>query len=520
MSDSDNQQSNLDALLNGFSMSTSWAKSSPDQHLMNVSRYAEKEKDADFRADKKARNDKRPRGDKAAFQKHDAFGKQNGNADASNNDQSRKEKKFEKRDFKKLPPREPKEVPFEIRFLPEANALTMINRKIQSSHRAMPMKSIVKLFFENQSSVLARLEFKEEHKDKRFYQCKKCGWFSMDEAATIAHIKQAHFDECFDVIEIDVEPPAGNYSAVARSKLTGKLIAPPNHHSYNAAVRKMHETECPEVTEEQFRAEIELVRDSAAVEEWKQQASKQLRYLVKLGDKATEEELAARAQMTYDEADKYFTNEVVAKNLNRNRYVIASLPTVRALPHGFMPRSVLQAWDKERRNHLGSLFFAIRGGLKSRKLFVFKIASEYRDEFVIRKQPQTLDVTHAIPELKAVIDYIEKNPCCTRGELLAALIPEGTSTEDAKKLTSQLNWVTERSHVIEYHNEVLALPEAHPKYRNLNASTKDKISLSSDVLESSSKEKENPVADEVSEEKAALDTPVDAPVVEEASTEE
>ena len=34
------------------------------------------------------------------------------------------------------------------------------------------------------------------------------------------------------------------------------------------------------------------------------------------------------------------------------------------------------------------------------------------------------------------------------------------------------------------------------------------------------KEKENPVADEVSEEKAALDTPVDAPVVEEASTEE
>ena len=68
MSDSDNQQSNLDALLNGFSMSTSWAKSSPDQHLMNVSRYAEKEKDADFRTDKKVRNDKRLRGDKAAFQ--------------------------------------------------------------------------------------------------------------------------------------------------------------------------------------------------------------------------------------------------------------------------------------------------------------------------------------------------------------------------------------------------------------------------------------------------------------------
>lgn len=481
MSDSDKNLSNLDALLDGFSMSTSWAKTTPDQHLTDISKYADKQSSYGERNDKNFKGEKRPRTDKPAFQKKDTFKKQNNAGDAVDGEKPRKEMKFEKRDFKNRPPREPQEVPFEIRFLPESNALTVITRKIHSNHKAIPLKSIVKLFQENQNAVLARLEYKEEHKDKRFYQCKKCGWFSEDEQATIAHMKQAHFDETFETIEIDVEPPAGNYSAVARSKITGKLIAPPNHHSYNSAIRKMNETECPEIPEDKFRAEIELVRDAEAVEEWKQLASKQLRYMLKLSDKATEEELAAREMMTFDAADKYFMDEVVARNLNRNRYVIASLPVVRALPHGFMPRSVLHAWDRERHNPLGSLFFAVRGGLKSRKLVIFKIASEHRDEFVIRKQPQVLDVTHAIAELKAVIEYITQNVCCTRGELLAALIPEGTSEEDAKKITSQLNWVTERGHVIEYHNEVLVLPEPHPKYRKLQTPTKEKLSLTADA---------------------------------------
>lgn len=481
MSDSDKQQNNLDALLDGFSMSTSWAKTSPDQHLSDMSRYAEKQVSHGDRNDKKFRNEKFSRGDKPDFQKRD-FNKANKEGgDSSDNAQSHKDRKFEKRDFKNRQPRDPKEVPFEIRFLPEANALSIISRKIWSNHRAMPLKSVVRLFIENTDTVLARLEFKEEHKDKRFYQCKKCGWFSMDEAETIAHIKQAHFDECFETVEVDVEPPSGNYPSVARSKITGKLIAPPNHHSYNAAIRKMHETECPEVTEEQFRSEIELVRDADAVEQWKQQASKQLCYMLKLDEKATEEELAARAKMSFDEADKYFMNEVVSRNLNRNRYVIASLSIIRALPHGFMPRSVLRAWDRERKNSLGTMFFAVRGGLKSRKLVIFKIASEHKDEFIVRKQPQVLDVTHAVPELKAVIEYITQNPCCTRGELLSALVPEGTPAEDAKKIISQLNWVTERGHVIEYHNEVLALPEPHPKYRKLQTGPKEKLTLSADA---------------------------------------
>ena len=174
-------------------------------------------------------------------------------------------------------------------------------------------------------------------------------------------------------------------------------------------------------------------------------------------------------------------NEVVSRNLNRNRYVIASLSVIRALPHGFMPRSDLRAWDRERKNSLGTMFFAVRGGLKSRKLVIFKIASEHKDEFIVRKQPQVLDVTHAVPELKAVIEYITQNPCCTRGELLSALVPEGTPAEDAKKIISQLNWVTERGHVIEYHNEVLALPEPHPKYRKLQTGSKEKLTLSADA---------------------------------------
>jgi hypothetical protein len=83
MSDSDKQQNNLDALLDGFSMSTSWAKTSPDQHLSDISKFAEKQAPLGERNDKRNRSEKRPRGDKPAFQKHDNFSKQNTNGDAS-----------------------------------------------------------------------------------------------------------------------------------------------------------------------------------------------------------------------------------------------------------------------------------------------------------------------------------------------------------------------------------------------------------------------------------------------------
>ena len=57
--------------------------------------------------------------------------------------------------------------------------------------------------------------------------------------------------------------------------MTGKLLAPPNHHSYNRRIEEMLRTpECAGLSEAEYRARIELVRDPEAVEQWRQEATR------------------------------------------------------------------------------------------------------------------------------------------------------------------------------------------------------------------------------------------------------
>jgi len=188
---------------------------------------------------------------------------------------------FRDRDFRgrEAAPREP--LPFEIRFLPDQKALSVIAHKVQAGHRAIPLRSLVKLFFDNPDSTEVRLEFTAEHRERRFHQCTACGWFAMSEEALKGHLMSVHFPEWFTPEDIAVEPPSGNFTSVARCGFTGKLLAPPNHHSYNKRIQAMLRGECAGRSEEEYRARIELVNTPEAIEQWRQEAAKQTVYVRK-----------------------------------------------------------------------------------------------------------------------------------------------------------------------------------------------------------------------------------------------
>ncbi len=171
------------------------------------------------------------------------------------------------------PPREP--APFGIRFLPEHRALGLIARTVQQSRRAMPLRDIVALFFRKPASALVRLEFDDAHKDERFHQCTACGWFARSPEALLAHQISAHFGDRFEAREIEVEPPKGKYATVARCGVTGRLLAPPNDHSYNRRVLEMlRDPACAGLSEAEYRSRIELVSDPEVVEQWRAEQSK------------------------------------------------------------------------------------------------------------------------------------------------------------------------------------------------------------------------------------------------------
>jgi len=85
----------------------------------------------------------------------------------------------ERRDFRPPRPEYPP-LPLEIRVLPEQKALGAVIRRIQTSHRAFPLRDIAWLFLDNPASCLIRVE---PLKDQQLplFQCKVCGMPALSE---------------------------------------------------------------------------------------------------------------------------------------------------------------------------------------------------------------------------------------------------------------------------------------------------------------------------------------------------
>ena len=172
----------------------------------------------------------------------------------------------------------PKPLEAEVKILPETKALGTIIRKLQSDTHAYKLKDLAYFFLDNPSSVLLKITPKGEEK---FFQCKACGFASTNESDVLEHIATAHLGEYYDSKEVECEPSKGNFNCVAKCGLSGVLLGPPNIHEFNAVVKEMIRTKYPEMSEEQYRAHIEMVRDADTIEAWRKGATKKTVFFAK-----------------------------------------------------------------------------------------------------------------------------------------------------------------------------------------------------------------------------------------------
>lgn len=507
-----------ESLFEGFSFSPDWAKTSADDHSARIGRMAsrfesESERPERRRFDRHDRYDgggdrgwRRPPRDRdggdgprraeGGFRGgRDRFARGEGGFPSGRGParEAAGGAPAQRREWRDRPPREERRPwvppPYEVRFIPDQTALNLVARKILSSHKAMPLREIAAIFFANPDSTLVRLEWDEAHKDAKFHQCRECEWFAQDEEALRRHLLSAHFSEWFEPREIDVDPPSGTFTSVAKCGVTGKLLAPPNHHSFNRRVLEMLSTpECAGLTEAEYRARIERVTDPEAIEQWRAEASKQTVWVFK--DKNAKPKPAASApapkpaeapaaeapaaeapapeapaaeappEKTYtrDEAEAFFFEKVAPGLMRHSRQATASHAASKTIGDGALLGAIRHAWEHEQRIPVSSLYFAIRGGLKARRLAVFRSASHHREEFVAPRMPTPLVAASAVPELKEILAWVSGREGATKAELLAALLPEGTSPERVSAVQKQLAFLLDRGHLIEFTNGKLMLP--------------------------------------------------------------
>ena len=338
----------------------------------------------------------------------------------------------------------PRPLEAEVKILPETKALGTIIRKLQADTHAYKLKDLAYFLLDNPSSVLLKITPKGEEK---FFQCKACGFASTNESDVLEHIATAHLGEYYDSKKIECEPPKGNFNCVAKCGLSGVLLGPPNIHEFNAVVKEMIRSKYPEMSEEQYRSHIEMVRDADAIEEWRKNATKRTVFFAK----GTADQEGAQG-LSREQAEGAFKRTILPSLIDQPKHLMITADVAMKSPVKPLQWAVKDAVEAERRAPY-NMCFALRGAFHHRKMKFFRANDARGQEFVTNVEYKEFDAEHAIPELAAAAKFVAEHPCCDKSEF-----PQEPDFE------KHVEWLVTTGHVVAFTNGVYSAVEKFPKY--------------------------------------------------------
>ncbi|MGN0826905.1 MAG: hypothetical protein ACI4QD_03115 [Kiritimatiellia bacterium] len=431
--------------------------------------------------------------------------------DRSESRSGRREGTFNfRRPWNDRPPLKP--LNLEVRLLPEQKALGNIMRRIQSSGHAYSLRDLVHLFMDNPASCLLRLSPKDSQSrqsdlaernrdgatesdgnessqskplnaketgtatDKTpLFQCKICGMPALSEEELTGHILKEHFDSFYTTETIQNEPPSGTFTSVAKCDLNDEWVGPPNHHSFRTRMRELLQ-QYPRLDDFTLRKHIQILHDSESIEAWRAAASTRTVYRRKQEQKPQASQAIEGAEAPQAEAPAAESPalEREAAELEFRRLDLPGLilkPKVLTCPvqvasrtPSYQLKSLVQRTLSAERQTPHSLFNALRGAFRHRQFHLFRANNPQGQWFIIARTPVALDATNAVQEVKDALAYVAAHPCCSRHELMQALVPVPDEAR-IKLVANQVAFLLSKGHILEYYNGLLAIPSETPPFK-------------------------------------------------------
>lgn len=98
-------------------------------------------------------------------------------------------------------------------------------------------------------------------------------WLSKEEALKYIW-KSSWFDEFYEAVSEDVDPPKGEFQAIGKCVLTGELIGPVNWHGYQSTLINLHRTKFSNMDFDHFKSKIQVEKGEEIVQAWIEAVSK------------------------------------------------------------------------------------------------------------------------------------------------------------------------------------------------------------------------------------------------------
>ena len=350
-----------------------------------------------------------------------------------------------------------------VRFLPHSPAFDNVVAQIKSGSVAYSVFALARLFLEKPERYDVRLTAKAE---SPVYQLGDNGAMSLDRDFLE---RNAFRFACEDLYKIDVtqsDPIKGNFSNVARCRLSGTLLGPTNHHNYQPQLRSLYEQRFSRrMSFAEYQRQIEIVNEPALIERWKEEARTVTTYTT-LRDETRSTFASA------GEAERHFRSNYLPGLVRSAEEVTIGGVLSRRLPDRTLNRVIEEAWTRETRSPSNTMQ-ELTAQFRQAELNVFRHRRGMLFVSTIRTRPFIHDQAGVSPSVNAILEALAAKPGISRKELAEKFVVDlSTEVAESKKLAlaSDLRWLISEGHVIEFNDGSLDLPRGRAKPAESGAS--------------------------------------------------
>src|SRR5438046_287750 len=338
-----------------------------------------------------------------------------------------------------------------VRFLPHSPAFDNVVAQIKSASVAYSIFALARLFLEKPERYDVRLTAKAE---SPVYRLGENGAMSLDRDFLQQNAFRFAREDFYKIDITQTDPIKGNFSNVARCRLSGTLLGPTNHHNYQPQLRSLYEQRFSRrMSFTEYQRQIEIVNDPALIERWKEEARTVTTYTT-----------------SRDETPSMFASAAEAERHFRSNYLPGLVRSVeeatiygvlsRRLPDRTLNRAIEDAWTRENRSP-SNMMQELAARFRQAGLNVFRHRRGMLFVSPIRMRAFVHEQGGVSPSVNAILEAVAATPGINRKELAEKLTVD-LSTEDAESrklaLASDLRWLISEGHIIEFNDGSLDLP--------------------------------------------------------------
>jgi hypothetical protein len=343
-----------------------------------------------------------------------------------------------------------------VRFIPHAPAFNSVVTQIKSGSVAYSVFALARLFLEKPERYDVQLTTAE---DRPLFQLGENGAAASErqilEAGAFANAR----DDFYTVEVTQSEPLKGNFTNVARCRLSGTLLGPTNHHNYQPQLRTLYETRFSRrMSFSDYQKQIDIVSDPAVVEEWKEQARNVTTFTAKTGEPPLTFTNAA-------EVERHFRQHHLPGLVRSAAELTIDGVTSRRLPDRRLGRAIEEAWSSETRSP-SKMMQELSAGLRQGGLNIFRHRRGMLFVSPIRARVFSHESAGVSASINAILEKVGATPGINRKQLAEQLAPAGAEPADLERakltLASDLHWLVSEGYVIEFNDGSLDLPRTKP----------------------------------------------------------